>query len=38
MLNDEAIYDVDLDGDGKVGDTISGNRTSSKLTLLLNIA
>ena len=32
MLNDEAIYDVDLDGDGKVGDTISKEiQSSSKL-------
>ena len=23
VLNDEAVYDLDLDGDGKVGDTIS---------------
>ena len=23
VLTDEAIYDLDLDGDGKVGDTIS---------------
>ena len=22
VLNDEAVYDLDLDGDGKVGDTI----------------
>ena len=23
MLNDEAVYDLDLDGDGNIGDTIS---------------
>ena len=23
VLNDEAIYDLDLDGDGNIGDTIS---------------
>ena len=23
VLTDEAVYDLDLDGDGKVGDTIS---------------
>ena len=23
MLNDEAVYDLDLDGDGNIGDTVS---------------